>query len=111
MIDLDEAQLLLVGRHQDGDRARVTGRAEALGRRALACAQLVPGIGLVDLADLAASVDAWLLIDDAHGFGVLGKRGRGWCVDQLAEAPATPRLQGTCLRIQVHPGEVLIGYL
>ena len=50
---------------------------------------------LVDLAGLAASVDAWLLIDDAHGFGVLGKRGRGWCVDQLAEAPDNSILMAT----------------
>ena len=50
---------------------------------------------LVDLAGLAASVDAWLLIDDAHGFGVLGRQGCGWCVDQLAEAPDNTILMAT----------------
>jgi 8-amino-7-oxononanoate synthase len=50
---------------------------------------------LVDLAGLAASVDAWLLIDDAHGFGVLGKHGCGWCVDQLSDAPDNSILMAT----------------
>jgi 8-amino-7-oxononanoate synthase len=50
---------------------------------------------LVDLAGLAAGVDAWLLIDDAHGFGVLGKQGCGWCVDQLADAPDNSILMAT----------------
>jgi 8-amino-7-oxononanoate synthase len=37
---------------------------------------------LRELMALAARFDAWLLIDDAHGFGVLGPQGRG----ALAEA-------------------------
>lgn len=32
---------------------------------------------LADLLTLAERFDAWLLIDDAHGFGVLGPQGRG----------------------------------
>ncbi len=32
---------------------------------------------LPQLAELAERHDAWLVIDDAHGFGVLGERGRG----------------------------------
>ncbi len=32
---------------------------------------------LPDICDLAAQYDAMLLVDDAHGFGVLGKDGRG----------------------------------
>ncbi|MES2771257.1 MAG: 8-amino-7-oxononanoate synthase [Pseudomonadota bacterium] len=32
---------------------------------------------LAALHDLAERFDAWLLIDDAHGFGVLGAQGRG----------------------------------
>ena len=41
------------------------------------CARLVP------MQALARQSDAWLLVDDAHGFGVLGEQGRGWCADQL----------------------------
>ena len=41
------------------------------------CARLVP------MQALARQSDAWLLVDDAHGFGVLGEQGQGWCVDQL----------------------------
>lgn len=41
------------------------------------CAQLP------DMQQLADQHDAWLLVDDAHGFGVLGEQGRGWCVDRL----------------------------
>lgn len=37
---------------------------------------------LADLLALAERFDAWLLVDDAHGFGVLGPQGRG----ALAEA-------------------------
>jgi len=50
---------------------------------------------LVDLAGVAAGVDAWLLIDDAHGLGVLGKQGGGWCVDQLPDAPGNTILMAT----------------
>lgn len=32
---------------------------------------------LASLIDLCERHDAWLLLDDAHGFGVLGRRGRG----------------------------------
>jgi 8-amino-7-oxononanoate synthase len=50
---------------------------------------------LADLATVAERADAWLLVDDAHGFGVLGKQGRGWCADQLAEAPDNSILMAT----------------
>ncbi|NHZ69835.1 MAG: 8-amino-7-oxononanoate synthase [Thermotogales bacterium] len=39
------------------------------------------------LSRLATDNDAWLLVDDAHGFGVLGEHGRGWFLDQLPEVP------------------------
>ena len=32
---------------------------------------------IIELAMLCDKYDAWLLIDDAHGFGILGKQGRG----------------------------------
>jgi 8-amino-7-oxononanoate synthase len=50
---------------------------------------------LPELFELAERHDAWLVIDDAHGFGVLGEHGRG----SLAHfgLPASPRvvLMGT----------------
>ena len=39
---------------------------------------------------LAERYDAWLVIDDAHGFGVLGKNGRGSL--SHFNLPATPRI-------------------
>jgi len=36
---------------------------------------------LDDLLDLADEFDAWLVVDDAHGFGVLGEEGRGSLAD------------------------------
>jgi len=32
---------------------------------------------LNELAELCTQYDAWLMVDDAHGFGVLGEQGRG----------------------------------
>ena len=47
------------------------------------------------LAGLATQHDAWLLIDDAHGFGVLGRQGRGWLLEQLPEVPDNVVLMAT----------------
>ena len=47
------------------------------------------------LARLATDNDAWLLVDDAHGFGVLGENGRGWFLDQLSEVPDNALLMAT----------------
>ncbi|MEN9489746.1 MAG: 8-amino-7-oxononanoate synthase [Pseudomonadota bacterium] len=44
---------------------------------------------LRELLALAERYNAWLLVDDAHGFGVLGPQGRGSLADQ---ALASPRL-------------------
>ncbi len=48
---------------------------------------LAPLPGLLALAE---SFDAWLVVDDAHGFGVLGRRGRG-SLDHF-KLPAAKRL-------------------
>ena len=54
-----------------------------------------------DCADLkglnkqARQADSWLLVDDAHGFGVLGPQGRGWCVDQLGDETSNTILMAT----------------
>ncbi|HHJ16567.1 MAG TPA: 8-amino-7-oxononanoate synthase [Gammaproteobacteria bacterium] len=47
------------------------------------------------LAGLATQHDAWLLIDEAHGFGVLGRQGRGWLLEQLPEVPDNVVLMAT----------------
>ncbi len=45
---------------------------------------------LPELLQLAERFDAWLVVDDAHGFGVLGKQGRGSLCH--FDIPANPRL-------------------
>jgi len=47
------------------------------------------------LAPLAARARAWLLVDDAHGFGVLGAGGRGSVAAAGLDADAVPLLVGT----------------
>jgi len=49
---------------------------------------LAPLPGLLELAE---RYDAWLVIDDAHGFGVLGEHGRG-TLAHYAIDPNNPRL-------------------
>ena len=39
---------------------------------------------LIELLSLAKAHNAWLMIDDAHGFGVLGKSGLGSCEPLIA---------------------------
>ena len=46
---------------------------------------------LPGLLALAQRYDAWLVVDDAHGFGVLGESGRG-TLAHLGIDPATPNL-------------------
>lgn len=45
---------------------------------------------LAELATLAARHDAWFMVDDAHGFGVLGEHGRGSLEHCAVEPAAVP---------------------
>ena len=47
------------------------------------------------LADIADQNNAWLLVDDAHGFGVLGKTGRGIAEHFAMDIDRLPILVGT----------------
>ncbi|HFD79226.1 MAG TPA: 8-amino-7-oxononanoate synthase [Gammaproteobacteria bacterium] len=47
------------------------------------------------LGELAAQRKAWLLLDDAHGFGVLGEGGRGLVAAQLRKSGANTVLMAT----------------
>ena len=50
---------------------------------------------LLELAALAQKHDAWLMVDDAHGFGVLGATGAG-CAEQFQlDGEQLPILMGT----------------
>jgi 8-amino-7-oxononanoate synthase len=50
---------------------------------------------LEELAAVAAASDAWLIVDDAHGLGVLGETGRGSVEAAGIPAAAVPVLIGT----------------
>ncbi|MDG2046996.1 MAG: 8-amino-7-oxononanoate synthase [Halioglobus sp.] len=50
---------------------------------------------LAALADLCADQDAWLMVDDAHGFGVLGARGVGSTEAAGLRAACVPVLMAT----------------
>ncbi len=47
------------------------------------------------LADIADQNNAWLMVDDAHGFGVLGKTGRGIAEHYGMDIDSLPILVGT----------------
>jgi 8-amino-7-oxononanoate synthase len=50
---------------------------------------------LAELAKLCASQDAWLMVDDAHGFGVLGESGAGSTEAAGLDAQDVPVLMAT----------------
>jgi 8-amino-7-oxononanoate synthase len=50
---------------------------------------------LPELAQAAADAKAWLIVDDAHGLGVVGRTGRGCCEHFGLSAREVPVLIGT----------------
>ena len=50
---------------------------------------------LTELAALSARHGAWLVVDDAHGFGVLGPNGRGSVAEQGLDSVEVPVMMGT----------------
>jgi len=67
---------------------------------------------LPELLALCEQHDAWLLVDDAHGFGVLGRQGRGalsrFGLDDAQENPSEQdEMQGAAQRATRHT--VLVG--
>lgn len=72
---------------------------------------------LPQMAALAQSQDAWLMVDDAHGFGVLGQSGRGSTEHfklDVAEVPIYMATLGKglgCFGAFVAGDEALIEYL
>ena len=51
---------------------------------------------LDQLADCASQHNAWLMVDDAHGIGMLGKQGRGTCHHFELGTDEVPVLMATC---------------
>ena len=83
---LNDAMLLsraAVKRYRHNDMAQLEQMlAQTQGGRKLICTDAVFSMDgdmakLPDLLALCVAHDAWLLVDDAHGFGVLGEQGRG----------------------------------
>jgi len=50
---------------------------------------------LPELAELSSRYGAWLMVDDAHGFGVLGPQGRGAVAEQGLNSVEVPVLMAT----------------
>jgi 8-amino-7-oxononanoate synthase len=50
---------------------------------------------LSEMAVLADETDSWLMVDDAHGFGVLGTDGAGMCQQQGLDQNQVPILMAT----------------
>jgi 8-amino-7-oxononanoate synthase len=50
---------------------------------------------LAQLSDIAAAHNGWLMVDDAHGFGVLGKQGGGLVEELNLSCEQVPVLVGT----------------
>ena len=89
--------------HADADAAARQLAEHAAGRPAAGALLLTDGVFSMDgdlaplpaLAEAAAAHGAWLVVDDAHGFGVLGATGAGSCEHFGLGAREVPVLMGT----------------
>ena len=100
---LNDAMLLSranVQRYRHGDMAHLEKLLkkcdDTSGRRKLVITDAVFSMDgdiapLPRLLELCEQHDAWLLVDDAHGFGVLGEQGRG-SLFHFEENPGSPRI-------------------
>jgi len=90
---------LLRYRHNDADDAQRMALAHGEGLAMIATDGVFSMDGdvapLADLARLAQRHAAWLLVDDAHGLGVLGAQGGGALEQAALDAAAVPLLVGT----------------
>jgi 8-amino-7-oxononanoate synthase len=50
---------------------------------------------VAELAKLSVEKNAWLLVDEAHAIGVIGRQGRGWFLEQLSEVPDSALMMAT----------------
>ena len=104
---------LLRYRHGDGDdAARLL--AATPDRRALLVTDSVFSMDgdiapLPQLAELAARERAWLMVDEAHGLGVLGPQGRGACAAAGLDAIHVPVWMGTLGKALGGFGAVIAG--
>ncbi len=89
--------------HADADAAARQLAEHAADRPAAGALLLTDGVFSMDgdlaplpaLAEAAAAHGAWLVVDDAHGFGVLGATGAGSCEHFGLGAREVPVLMGT----------------
>jgi 8-amino-7-oxononanoate synthase len=97
---LNDAMLLSraeIKRYRHGDMAQLAALLEQTksGRKLVISDAVFSMDGdlapLPDLLALCEQHDAWLYVDDAHGFGVLGEQGRGSLFD--CKSPPAPLLQ------------------
>ncbi len=97
---IDSAQLSRANHHRypHNDLAALERQLEAsTARRKLILTDAVFSMDgdlapLPQLLELAERFDAWLVVDDAHGFGVLGPQGRGTLAHLGIELGTHPRL-------------------
>lgn len=101
LIDAGVLSRAKVQRYPHADMQALAAQLEkpAMGRRLIATDGVFSMDGdlapLPQLAELARAGSAWLMVDDAHGLGVLGKEGRGSLSHFSLSQEEVPILMGT----------------